>query len=1099
MTLQETHFRKKGKLNDKLRDFEIFEAIRNKGKGGTLIAAHKSLKPVLIEEYSEEFELLVIEVKLGNKDIRVMSGYGPQENLSKEERLSFFAKLEEEVVKAKMNNKEVFIEMDANSKLGENIINGDPHKQSDNGKMLAEILQRNALVVINGLETKCHGRITRRRITPNVKEESIIDFVITSEEVADLIEKMVVDEDKKYGLARFTKSKGKTVIKESDHNSIITYVKAEWNKDIVTKRKESYNFKDEESLKKFKVITSKNTFLSEVFTDENKNVEVTSKQFIKRLKFCISKSFKKIRLKGPRKDEETEKLFNERRELKSKEKTEANMEALNKVEELLAVQFAEQNHKIVKEACEGLSNETGGVNVQGMWKMKKKLKGTHGEPPAAMLDKHGNVVTDIQGIENIVLDRYEERLKTLPIKQGLHEHKVKREELCDRRLQEAQKNATPDWSMNQLETVLKQLKNSKSKDPLDLPNELFKPPNIGSDLKLALLRLMNHIKRQQKVPKVLKYCNITSIYKNKGTKKDFENYRGVFRVVTLRNILDKLIYNDEYPGIDEHLTDSNVGARKERNSRDNIFVLNAVLNEVSRKRAKGVDIQIFDVYKCFDKLWAKECFNDLFESGFANDKLPLLFDENMDAQVAVKTASGTTRRTTVNEVVMQGTVWGSLMCTNTMDNLGKLSYDKPEMLYQYKGVPIPPLGMVDDILSVSTVENTSKVNSLINTFIESKKLQLSEKKCSRIHIGRGHEDCPELKVHENVMNESESDKYLGDIVDKSGKIQATVANRIKRGQGSINEIMAILSEIPFGKFRTEVALQLRESMLLSGMLFNSEAWHGTTSANIASLEKVDQQLLRSILNCHRNTTKEFLYLETGTIPIGWIISQRRINYLFHILTRDDRELIKKVFMAQKENPMQGDFVKIVQEDLRKFGMTYDEVACGTWSKKGLKGELSKRARQLVLGELLTSMQRSTKVRSMKYNKLELQPYLQSNLTYDEKSMLTAIRSKCVRDIKGNFPNMHKVCQHCPMNCNIEEPQLDTQEHVLTCAKLGGSNIDIEFMHASVVEQSQLVRDFLKLMRVRSTVLEAANNVTGACCLPGATILDQSDPRGATSV
>ena len=197
--------------------------------------------------------------------------------------------------------------------------------------------------------------------------------------------------------------------------------------------------------------------------------------------------------------------------------------------------------------------------------------------------------------------------------------------------------------------------------------------------------------------------------------------------------------------------------------------------------------------------------------------------------------------------------------------------------------------------------------------------------------------------------------------------------------------------------------------------------------------------------------------------------------------------------------MQGDFVKIVQEDLRKFAMTYDEVACGTWSKKGLKSELNKRARQLALGELLTSIQRSTKVRGMKYNKLQLQPYLQSNLTDDEKSMLTAIRSKCVRDIKGNFPNMHKVCQHCPMNCNTEEPQLDTQEHVLECAKLGGSNVDIEFMHASVVEQSQLVREFSKLMKVRSSMLEDANNATGACCLPGASILDQSDPRGAVSV
>ena len=29
----------------------------------------------------------------------------------------------------------------------------------------------------------------------------------------------------------------------------------------------------------------------------------------------------------------------------------------------------------------------------------------------------------------------------------------------------------------------------------------------------------------------------------------------------LRAILDRLIYNDEYPGIDENLIDSNVGAR----------------------------------------------------------------------------------------------------------------------------------------------------------------------------------------------------------------------------------------------------------------------------------------------------------------------------------------------------------------------------------------------------------------------------------------------------------------------------------------------------------------------------------------------------------
>jgi hypothetical protein len=35
------------------------------------------------------------------------------------------------------------------------------------------------------------------------------------------------------------------------------------------------------------------------------------------------------------------------------------------------------------------------------------------------------------------------------------------------------------------------------------------------------------------------------------------------------------------------------------------------------------------------------------------------------------------------------------------------------------------------------VENTAEMNTLVNTFVESKKLRLSHDKCSRIHIGNG--------------------------------------------------------------------------------------------------------------------------------------------------------------------------------------------------------------------------------------------------------------------------------------------------------------------------------------------------------------------------
>ena len=209
-------------------------------------------------------------------------------------------------------------------------------------------------------------------------------------------------------------------------------------------------------------------------------------------------------------------------------------------------------------------------------------------------------------------------------------------------MESAKLNTTPDWDMDDLNEALKSLKNNKSSDALGYINELFKPNVIGSDLKLALLKLMNKIKQQQMYPKSLEACNITSIFKNKGSKSDFDKYRRIFRVLVFRSILEKLIYHDEYHKIDANLSDANVGARKGRNIRDNLFVVNAITNSIKKGSEEAVDICAYDAEKCFDALWTYECINDLYEAGLQNDRLTLLFKMNASAQVAIKTPHGMT-------------------------------------------------------------------------------------------------------------------------------------------------------------------------------------------------------------------------------------------------------------------------------------------------------------------------------------------------------------------------------------------------------------------------------------------------------------------------
>ena len=59
-----------------------------------------------------------------------------------------------------------------------------------------------------------------------------------------------------------------------------------------------------------------------------------------------------------------------------------------------------------------------------------------------------------------------------------------------------------------------------------------------------------------------------------------------------------------------------------------------------------------------------------------NNKLNLIYLMNETAQVANRTPWGLTERETRSNDVMQGTVWGSLFCTGTMDKLRKLKYGK---------------------------------------------------------------------------------------------------------------------------------------------------------------------------------------------------------------------------------------------------------------------------------------------------------------------------------------------------------------------------------------------------------------------------------------
>ena len=507
-----------------------------------------------------------------------------------------------------------------------------------------------------------------------------------------------------------------------------------------------------------------------------------------------------------------------------------------------------------------------------------------------------------------------------------------------------------------------------------------------------------------------------------------------------------------------------------------MFVVNAVINSVKRGSEEPLDLCTYDVDKCFDALWTHECINDLYESGLTNDKLTLLFKMNQSAQVAVKTAHGMTQRVSISNIIMQGTVWASLFCTATIDKLAKLAYKNKELLYMYKGqVSVPPLQMVDDILTVQKCgAASSALNSEVVAFIEQKKLTLGQKKCLKVHIGNKCDDCCELFVHEEQMNEAQEVKYLGDIINENGKPKATIMQRVNRGYAIVGQIFALLKDLPIGNLRVLIGLELQQAWLINGTLFNSEVWHGVADSDIAHFVEIDKYLLKGLVKAHAKVPIEHIYLETAAIPIPFIISARRIIYLQNILQRPDEEIIKKVYLHQKSHPSPGDWCYLVEKDFDSIGEHLSEDTIQAMSplyfKKYVKSKIRNAAFQYLEGLKISH----TKVKENIYLDLEKpQEYITSKLFTNQQCFLIfALKSKTLRGVKNNFKSMNQENTLCPL-C---ERYQDTQEHICQCQVLLDvqplhSPVDYSGLFGTVHQQKDFIVKYEKYLKLRDELLE----------------------------
>ena len=232
--------------------------------------------------------------------------------------------------------------------------------------------------------------------------------------------------------------------------------------------------------------------------------------------------------------------------------------------------------------------------------------------------------------------------------------------------------------------------------------------------------------------------------------------------------------------------------------------------------------------------------------------------------------------------------------------------------------------------------------------------------------------------------------------------------------------------------------------------------------------------MRSLIGSHAKVPIEHLYLETGSLPLSYVISARRMIYLKTLLDRHDGELTRRVYNAQLINITNGDWCELIKSDFKFYDIPMNEQSIKNMSIFSYKKFIKQKVRNTAFKNLQHIKNTHSKVKNNHYNYFAPQEYLlNKSFTNEQCSLLFNLRCRSVRDIKRNFPDQNGDNGNCPL-CEVFP---DTQEHLFECVvlrskvkNLNTTHIKYDFIFSDTNDQKEAVSLIAHLLSVRDKII-----------------------------
>ena len=1039
--------------NSKL-EFEGYEARKSNlraGKEGILVAAKQGTFTSIELIYESELKnIATFHIEYPYESVHIVVAHGPQEDANTEEKDDFQHDLSAETERCLANGRKLIIIGDLNAKIDE----GDEKKCSGNGKRIRETVDKYDLSVLN-FDPETEGKWTRIQRKGQVEVKSQIDFIITDRDTKKKVRNTVIDEQKLSTPYRTKVLKNEKSIIFSDHCAITTII--DIKKGSTTQKsqmqKQKYWVLSDEGMKKYQELTE-----SDVGLGNMRNYSEPYEAWKKTLNNIMHQCFKKKTVKQGRKEHEgggiQAKIREVLREIAKRGKVQREIVRGYK-ERLIGKEASimeRRRARKLERTVESLTSEDK-LSHNAFWKMRKSINKNPSLQLNAVYKSNGEVTNKQEEIKNEVLKEFEFRLRNREPDEGWEGY-VQATNSAVEELLRFTKDDSPPFSRKELDHAISKMKKGTSPDYFGIQSDIIL--NAGNGILEPLLEVFNIIKSSCQIPETWRQVLITMIYKNKGSRLDLEKYRGIFLTVTVSKLFERMLQVRMQSNL-EKVSHCQAGSRLGKSGADNLFLLRSSIDH-SKYMNNCLYITTYDFRQAFDSLWLQDTILVLERLGINRHFLKLVYEMNSKAVVQVKTPYGLTKPIEVSDIVKQGGILGSPMCSATTG----------EYCQANKGITIgtatiSTLAFVDDIADLSAYFGdviVSHQNAV--KFAHQKKLKFAPEKCYIMMIKRKNKSDPIPTLYIDGIEVAEVSKitYLGDVFNALGNNDDLVKDRIKRGTAAMISIQGFMREASVGPHTLSAYILLHNAIFLAGILFNSQAWSNISEKNVNDLTTLQLKYLKKMMGARPSTSNAFVYLELGILPIEYEIHQRQISFLHHIINLTEEDPVKKVWRNQMQLPDHRNWWCDVKQLMEKYSLQLTEEEIAGMSKDAFKIKVKKAVRDYAFEMLKTDCQSKSKTQHMKYEEFKTQEYIKK-MYPDDAKIVFRCRSKTL-NIK-----QHTMYQNRSLECRWCGVTDETLQHIVNC---GSEEVMVE------VEKAVENQEWSKLGHVARKVKEFLSRV-----------------------